>query len=183
MNTGAKLPLKNRPRCIGPVHIFDLVSLLCYPKLIVPTKTYLGHEGLSSLRAERGSYSDFAGIDVMSSPVFEGLESFYQRQALEAALLLNRAAHLGYGVFGAKRIIDFGSSAGGPTLALVSMTERNGGTVDALERNNYQVQAMIRSGILSADRAHAGDGLKFLGGMAARGESCDLITAFMLGPD
>jgi hypothetical protein len=136
---------------------------------------FSGREGRSALAG--------GSIDVLSSPVFEGLESFYQTQALETAALLNRVARLGYGIVHAKRIVDFGSSAGGPTLALVQLAESNGGTVDALERNNYQVQIMIRSGIVPPDRAHAGDGIQFLNAMSARGETCDLIAAFMLGPD
>ncbi len=54
--------------------------------------------------------------------------------------------------------------------------------VEGLELIRYKNDSVER-GILDPTQSHVGNGLDFLHKMADRGESCDLITAFMLGPD
>lgn len=122
-------------------------------------------------------------VDVRSDSRFNTMHRFHQCGALTAETVLNLSASFGYlDLAKAKRMIDFGAGAGGPTLALAQLAGLNGGTVEAVESNLKFVEDMIAMGIVDAEHAHQGNGITLLGNETSRA-TYDLVTAFMLGPD
>lgn len=128
---------------------------------------------------------DFLITGLESSPAFRRLETYgtaeekksRQNRALGAAALLNDLARYDFlKLAEAKRVVDFGAGDGVPTLALAQLVKQNDGTVKALEQGPSKA---VERGLLTPDQWYMGDGLAFLDDM----EGCDLVTAFMLGPD
>lgn len=112
---------------------------------------------------------------------FSALSNNDRKRVRYATDMINACARYNYfDPSKAKRIIDFGAGDGVPTLALLQLAKQNGGTVRALEQ--FPAEA-IKRGFLTPDQLHPGDGLRFFKDMADRNETCDLVTAIMLGPD
>lgn len=122
-------------------------------------------------------------VDVAASQAYENLPEVRQKSAMVAEQVLNLAEINGYIDLGnARRTLDFGAGAGGPTVALAQLADLNGGEAEAVDQYPDFTNLMVGQGILDADHVHQTDGIEYLRSDVAAGQY-DLITAFMFGPD
>lgn len=122
-------------------------------------------------------------INLETNPKFENLNKLDKFSARLSSTALKLSISAGYiEPQKIKSIFEFGAGSGGSTLALKSVADSAGATLEVAEENTRLAESLKSQKILPDENIFVGDGIVKLKKDAAEGKRYNLVAAFMLGP-